>query len=72
MSNDIPIEVKLQLLKNEIAIHSNTIYALGIRHRVNKKLGHTDEQLKSISDEIVKSEMAIDELEKIIKELDAS
>ncbi len=63
-------EIKLQFLKQEIAGHQQAIYILSIRHRVNKKLGQTEEQLKPLADDIVKSEQAIDELEKIIKELE--
>jgi len=67
---EIPNEVKLQLLNNEVVSHKQAVYVLSIRHRVNKKLGHTPEQLKALEEDIAKSEMAIDELEKVIKELD--
>ncbi len=67
---DIPNDVKLQIINNEIAMYNNTIYLLQIRHRVNKSLGQAD-ALKTIEDEMVKNEKSVDELEKIKSELDA-
>ena len=67
---EITKEVKLTLLKNELAVYHNTVYILSVRHRVNKKLGQTEEQLKPIADEMAKAEMAIDELQKVIIEVE--
>ena len=66
---DISNEVKTQVITQEIVTYENTRYLLSIRHRVNKKIGSTPEQLKVLEDEMVKIEMALDELKAIQKEL---
>jgi hypothetical protein len=68
--NEISNEVKYQIINNEIALYKNTRYQQELRYRVGKRIGQTQEALKPIEDEIVKIEMAIDELEKALKELD--
>lgn len=62
--NEIPNEIKFALLSNEIALHKNSAWIVQIRHNVNKKLGVSAEELKSLVDEIVKHEQAIDLLKK--------
>ena len=63
-------ETQKAIVNNEIDLRNNTIYLLQIRHRVGKKLGNEPAQLKAWEDEIVQNELAIDELEKILLELD--
>ena len=65
----IDVAVKVQLLNQEIATYENTRYILGIRYRVNKKIGNTAEQLKPLEDELVKIEQALEELKAIRAEL---
>ena len=65
----IDVAVKVQLLNQEIATYENTRYILGIRYRVNKKIGNTAEQLKALEDELVKIEQALEELKAIRAEL---
>ena len=67
--DDINTAVKAQLLNQEIATYENTRYILGIRYRVNKKIGNTAEQLKPLEDELVKIEQALEELKAIRAEL---
>lgn len=66
---DIPNETKTILLSQELATYENTKYLLGIRYRVNKKIGAAAETLKAIEDELVKIEMALEELKAIQSEL---
>lgn len=69
MSEEVTNEVKTIIVQNEITMHSNTMYQLGLRFRVNKKLGATDEELKPLTDEMTKHEQILDllreELEKV-------
>lgn len=67
--SEISKEMKLAIIEREIATCRAAVYTLSIRHRVNKKLGQTAEQLKPIEDEIVKQETAIDEFEKMEEEV---
>ena len=67
---EIPNEIKIALIQNEIALHKNTSYQLQLRHRVNKKLGGSAEELKALQDEMVKHEQAIEILNEELKELD--
>jgi len=67
--DNIDTAVKVQLLNQEIATYENTRYILGIRYRVNKKIGNTAEQLKPLEDELVKIEQALEELKAIRAEL---
>lgn len=60
MNSEIPAEVKRALIEQEIILHKNTAYQLNLRHRVNKKLGATTEELKPLEDELIKHEQAID------------
>lgn len=60
MNSEIPAEVKRVLIEQEIILHKNTAYQLNLRHRVNKKLGATTEELKPLEDELIKHEQAID------------
>jgi hypothetical protein len=66
---DIPTDVKSQLIAQELQTFENTRYLLGIRHRVNKKINAPAEQLKAIEDELIRIEMALDELKAMQKEL---
>lgn len=68
----IPVEIKKQILQQEISMYHNTRYQLEIRHRINKKLGNTPEQLKAIENELVKIESALAELDIIEKEFEKS
>jgi len=57
---DVPNAVKKVIVESEIQMHKNTVYLLGLRHRVNKKLGNLDGVLKQIEDEMAKEEQAVD------------
>jgi hypothetical protein len=67
---EIPHEVKKALIENEIQLHKNSAYLMELRHRVNKKLGATPEELKQLADDIVKHEQAIDLLNEELKTID--
>jgi len=66
---DVSKEVKGQLIAQELQTYENTRYLLSLRHRVNKKINAPAETLKAIEDELVKIEMAMDELKIVQKEL---
>ena len=68
MTEDLTNEVKIQLLGNEIEQHKQARYVLEVRHTVNKKLGNSEE-LKAIVKGLEITQMTINELEKIKKEL---
>ena len=61
--------VKLAIIDSEIQMYHNTRYQLQLRHRVQKGIGGTPEQLKALEDELAKIESALDELEKIKREV---
>lgn len=69
--NDVPIEAKRAIVRQEISMHRNTIYLLQVRHKVNKRLSNPPEVLKQIEDEIVKEERAVDILGEELAGLDA-
>ena len=58
-------EVKMKIVDSEIAMYKNTRYQLEIRHRINKKLGNSEEQLKALEKELENVEKALDELKQI-------
>lgn len=66
---NVSVEDKLLLIEQEIAMYERTSYILSVRHRVNKKIGSSAEQLKALEDEMAKIEQALDELGKLKKEL---
>lgn len=68
--DEIEKEVKLKIIKSEIEMYRNTRYQLEIRHRVNKKLGNTEDQLKAIEKELENVEKALDELKEIEAEFE--
>lgn len=59
---EISKEVKTAILNNEIAQYENTLYLLGIRAKVNKKLGADESAMKQIADDMTKAEIALDVL----------
>lgn len=67
---NVTIEIKRALIENEIALHNNSAYQLSLRHRVNKKLGGSAEELKALEGEMQKHEQAIDILNDELKELE--
>lgn len=71
MNDQIPEAVKIALIEQEVSIYQNTRYQLQLRHRVQKSIGGTEEQLKPIEDDLAKMERALDELEKMRREVDA-
>ena len=68
---EINKEIKLIIIEQEESAYENSKYQLSLRHRVQKAIGGTPEQLKSIEDEMAKIEQALDELDKIKGELNA-
>ena len=69
-NNDIPVETKRAIINQEIQMHRNTVYLLGLRHRVNKRLNNPDGILKQIEDEMAKEEQAIDILSEELARLE--
>ena len=68
MNDDISNEITLDILKHEREMWMNSRQLLTIRYRVNKRLGNT-EAIKAIEAELEKCEMALDELDKIGREV---
>lgn len=59
----IPIEIRRRIIEQEMAQIRNGLYMLGLRYKVNKRLGNT-EALASLEDESVKTQAMLDEYEK--------
>lgn len=58
-TNDIPIAVKIDLLRAEIGMWKNSRFQQQMRHRVFKQLGNQD-QLMVIEKELIGIETALD------------
>ena len=67
-TNEVPTETKIQLIQQERQMWLNTREMMVIRHRVNKRLNNP-EAMKSCEKELENCETAIDELSKILAEL---
>ena len=68
---DIPPEIKRQIIAQDLQLWRNTRYQSQLRYRVQKAIGGTTDQLKTIEDELLKDEQAIDFLESELKALAA-
>jgi len=66
---NIPLNVRQALLENEAAICRNTIYILEARYTVSKRVGDDENVLKPIKDDLIKSQLRLDEYEKMLAEL---
>ena len=44
--NDVSPEIKRTIIGQEIQMHRNTVYLLGLRCKANKRLGNSDGVLK--------------------------
>jgi hypothetical protein len=64
----IPVEVQAALIEQEIASYRNSIYIVGVRHRVAKRLADK-ERMEACATELEKLEQALDELQAILGEL---
>lgn len=64
---EVPADVQIALVNQELQMHHNTIYILSVRHRVNKKLGN-EEAAKANVKEIEDHEKAVDELKIVLDE----
>lgn len=69
ISEDVPAMVKRGIISQEIMLYKNTRYQSQLRHRVQKAIGGSQDQLKAIEDELLKIEQAIDFLEQELKEV---
>jgi hypothetical protein len=69
MDDQVPNEVKRQLITNEVQMWRNTAYQLVLRHKVNKRIGADPSVLKQIEDEMVKCEGALEVLQEELDEL---
>ena len=58
--SEIPVDVKRQVLLNEIREWEVGLYQLGIRHRVHKKLEADQAELDKLVESMVRCEKAID------------
>jgi hypothetical protein len=65
---EISVEIKKQILAQEVQTYENTLYLLQVRYRVNKKLDNKD-AMKAAEDELIKIEQALDELRGMQKEV---
>jgi hypothetical protein len=69
--NDIPENVKLALVKNQLAMWQNTYFDEQIKARVAKTL-HDEQMLNSAKGQMERALKAQDELEKIIAEIETA
>lgn len=69
---EIPIETKQQIVQREIDQWAESQYLLGVRYRVNKRIGSDAEALKRIEAELERCEKAIDALNEELRELAAT
>jgi len=67
--NEITIESKIAIIKQEIEDFKKAQYTLEIRYKVNKKIEAPENLLKQISESLVKNEMAIAAYEEELKTL---
>lgn len=66
--SEIPQQIQIQIVKQDLQMWQNTRWQLDMRHRVTKRIGG---DLKSIDEEMVRAEGAIAELETILKEVES-
>jgi phage shock protein A len=66
---DISTDVARIILEQEITTLKNTRYQLEVRHRVNKKVGTADSDLKVIVEQLEKIEKLIEGFEEELKAL---
>lgn len=69
--NDISEDVKLALIKNQMAIWKNTYFDEQIKARVAKTL-HDEQMLNAAKAQMERALKAQDELEKVIKEIETA
>jgi hypothetical protein len=60
---DVPIEIRRQLLQQEISMWKNTRYLAEVRLRVQRRIGGTPEAEAQHMQELERCEKAIDALE---------
>ena len=66
---EVPKDVKVKIIEGQLTKVLNTIYQEEINHRVYKKIGD-ENAVSSCVENLKKMEMAKDEYEKILKELE--
>lgn len=69
INEDVPQFVKHNIILQEIQMYKNTRYQLQLRHRVQKAIGGTADQLKAIEDELLNCEKALDLLKSELESL---
>jgi len=67
--NEIPTEVKREIIMAEMSMWRNTLYQAEVRHRVNARIGATAEAQKAVEDQMVQCEKALDALAEELKAL---
>ena len=65
--NEVPKQIRIQIVQQELQMWRNTAWQLEMRHRVTKRVGG---DVKAITDDLVKAEGAIAELEAMLKEIE--
>jgi len=70
--NEIPTEVKREIIMAEMSMWQNTAYQAEVRHRVNARIGATAEAQKAVEDQMVQCEKALDALAEELKALVAT
>ena len=70
MDDDVSVKDKREILTQELQLWKNTAYQFSVRYKVSKKIGATEQALKSIEVEMGKCEMVIDALNEELKGLD--
>lgn len=68
--NELPSQVRLAVLQGEIMEWQRLLYALEVRHRVNKRIGSPQDTLDAIAKEMERCERALDVLREMEAELE--
>ena len=66
----ITSEIQRAVIAQQIAEGEQARYSAEVAHRVHTKLKSGDAALKDFTDRMIKAEMALDELNAMLKELD--
>jgi len=59
MDNELPIEVRKQIINNQIAAFRQGIYLDEVSHKINKRLGNTD-KCEQLEKELLKLNQEMD------------
>ena len=65
-----PAKSRIEIVRQEIVLWTNTLYQQEIRYRVNVRIGSPEPVLEKIKAEMGRCEKALDMLREVMKELE--